>query len=73
MAKRLCLCKLNDPPLGHNSFVSPVRDKHKGYAMGGEVRVLGNKLEMAYKGHIDMGLPAGLTNEPKFSNEQRMA
>ena len=37
MAKRLCLCKLNDPPLGHNSFVSPVRDKHKGYTMGGKV------------------------------------
>ena len=30
-------------------------------------------VEMAYKGHIDMGLPGGLTNEPKFSNEQRMA
>ena len=37
------------------------------------MRVLGYILEMAYKGHIDMGLPAGLTNEPKFSNEQRMA
>ena len=30
-------------------------------------------VEMAYKGHIDMVFPTGLTNEPKFSNEQRMA
>lgn len=38
------------------------------------MRELDYILEMAYKGYIDMGLPAtGLTNEPKFSNEQRMA
>jgi len=30
-------------------------------------------LDIAYNGHIDIDLPAGLIKEPKFSKEQRIA
>ena len=35
------------------------------YAIGLKVRVLEMILEMAYRGHIEIGLPIELTNEPK--------
>ena len=33
----------------------------------------GDDIGDGIEGHIEIGLPIGLTNEPKFSNEQRMA
>ena len=39
----------------------------------GRVKNIHFILEIAYNGQIEMGFPAGLMNEPKFSNEQRMA